>query len=267
MRPADQPASVAHVEAVRLGPQFGGGGARRPAGGRELAPGALRDGRGHRGPAPRRGEVQGALPHAHLGAPGRGCGRRGGDLLDERHHVGVVGVGLVELQHGELGAVAGRQALVAEDAAEFEDPGEAADHEPLQVQLGGDPQGRSRSPGSCGASRRAVRRPRPRWGAASASPPPTNPRRANSALMAATMALRISKAPPGRRRSPTGRRSAGGSGCRRRRCRATCRGRAGGPRPAGASPPPSPTARPAGSSSPSPVAPTQSPMDSAQKSS
>ena len=52
----------------------------------------------------------------------------------------VVGVGLVELEHGELGVVAGRQPLVAEHPGDLEDLLEAADHQPLEVQLGGDPQ-------------------------------------------------------------------------------------------------------------------------------
>ena len=64
----------------------------------------------------------------------------GHQLLEEHHGVGVVGVGLVELEHGELGIVAGRDALVAEDAADLEHLLEAADHQPLQVELGGDAQ-------------------------------------------------------------------------------------------------------------------------------
>ena len=64
----------------------------------------------------------------------------GDELLGERHHVAVVAVGLVELEHRELGVVPGRQALVAEHPADLEHPLEAADHEPLQVQLRRDAQ-------------------------------------------------------------------------------------------------------------------------------
>ena len=36
------------------------------------------------------------------------------DVLEDRHHVGVVGVGLVQLQHRELRVVTRRQPFVAE---------------------------------------------------------------------------------------------------------------------------------------------------------
>ena len=52
----------------------------------------------------------------------------------------VVGVRLVPLEHRELGVVLERDALVAEVLAELVDALEAADDQPLQVQLGGDPQ-------------------------------------------------------------------------------------------------------------------------------
>ena len=47
---------------------------------------------------------------------------------------------LVGLQQRELGVVAEVDALVAERAAELEDPLHAADAQPLEVQLGGDAQ-------------------------------------------------------------------------------------------------------------------------------
>ena len=67
---------------------------------------------------------------------------RGGrdQLLGESHHVGVVGERLVELEHRELGVVPRRQALVAEHAGDLEHPVEAADDQPLQVELGRDAQ-------------------------------------------------------------------------------------------------------------------------------
>ena len=52
----------------------------------------------------------------------------------------VVGVRLVGLQQRELGVVAEVHALVAERAAELEDPLDTADAQPLEVQLGRDAQ-------------------------------------------------------------------------------------------------------------------------------
>ena len=58
----------------------------------------------------------------------------------EVHHVVVVGVGHVELEHGELGVVLRRDAFVAEVAVDLVDAVHAADHQPLQVKLGRDAQ-------------------------------------------------------------------------------------------------------------------------------
>ena len=52
----------------------------------------------------------------------------------------VVAVGLVELEHRELGIVLGRDPLVAEVAVDLVDPLEAADDQPLQIQLRRDAQ-------------------------------------------------------------------------------------------------------------------------------
>ena len=52
----------------------------------------------------------------------------------------VIGVGLVELEHRELGIVVRGEALVAEVAIDLVDALEAAHHQPLQVQLRRDPQ-------------------------------------------------------------------------------------------------------------------------------
>ncbi len=52
----------------------------------------------------------------------------------------VVAVGLVGLEHRELGAVRGVRALVAEVAVDLEDLLEATDDAPLEEQLGCDPQ-------------------------------------------------------------------------------------------------------------------------------
>ena len=63
-------------------------------------------------------------------------GRRHDELLGAAHHVLAVGVGLVELEHRELGVVLVRDALVAEVLAELVDLLEPADDEPLEVELG-----------------------------------------------------------------------------------------------------------------------------------
>ena len=55
-------------------------------------------------------------------------------------HVEVVRVGLVPLEHRELGVVRGVDALVAEVLADLVDALQAADDQALEVELGGDPQ-------------------------------------------------------------------------------------------------------------------------------
>ena len=72
------------------------------------------------GPPPRRGEVELAAAVGELGRAVQLLGEVGGELLGERHHVRVVAVGLVELEHRELGVVAGRQPLVAEHPPDLE---------------------------------------------------------------------------------------------------------------------------------------------------
>src|SRR3954451_18851396 len=52
----------------------------------------------------------------------------------------VVGVRLVPLEHRELGLVLARKALVAEVLVDLVDALEAADYQPLQIQLVGDTQ-------------------------------------------------------------------------------------------------------------------------------
>ena len=89
---------------------------------------------------PRRGEVDGLPTDLD---DGRAEGVAGGlhdQRLGEVHHVGDVGVGLVGLHHRELGVVARREALVAEDPADLEHAVHAADDQPLEVQLEGDAQ-------------------------------------------------------------------------------------------------------------------------------
>ena len=70
----------------------------------------------------------------------RPVGRIHDQLLGQVHPVGEVAEGPVGLQRGELGAVAGVDAFVAEVAGDLEHPLEAADDQALEVQLGGDAQ-------------------------------------------------------------------------------------------------------------------------------
>ncbi len=62
------------------------------------------------------------------------------ELLDPLHRVPVVGVGLVPLEHRELGLVLVGDALVAKVLAELVDALEPADDEALEVELGRDAQ-------------------------------------------------------------------------------------------------------------------------------
>ena len=61
-------------------------------------------------------------------------------MLDALHRVAVVGVGLVPLEHRELGLVLVGDALVSEILADLVDPLEPPDDQPLQIELGGDSQ-------------------------------------------------------------------------------------------------------------------------------
>ena len=57
------------------------------------------------------------------------------ECLRQLHHVGVVGVGLVHLEHGELGIVGPIHSLVPEVVADLVHPLQPADQQPLEVQL------------------------------------------------------------------------------------------------------------------------------------
>jgi hypothetical protein len=80
-----------------------------------------------------------ALP-GELAAPVSALRQHPQQVLGDVHHRHLVHVGLVELEHGELGVVARGQALVAEIAVDLVDALEAADHQPLEVQLRRDAQ-------------------------------------------------------------------------------------------------------------------------------
>ena len=95
---------------------------------------------GEGGPPPGRGQVELPAAVGEPGRPGRHHRQLRHQLLGELHEVDVVGVGLVQLEHGELGVVAGGDALVAEHPSDLEHLLEAAHHQPLEVELGGDAQ-------------------------------------------------------------------------------------------------------------------------------
>ena len=104
-------------------------------------PGPLLDrvAQGH--PPPRRGEVDRLARRARsCVVPSTSVATVGDQRLELARRVLVVGVGLVPLEHRELGVVLVRDPLVAEVLAELVDLVDPADDEPLQVELGGDPQ-------------------------------------------------------------------------------------------------------------------------------
>ena len=61
-------------------------------------------------------------------------------FFGERHQIVIIRIGLIELQHGELGVVLGADAFVAEVAVDLVDAVEAADDQALEVQLRRDAQ-------------------------------------------------------------------------------------------------------------------------------
>ena len=82
----------------------------------------------------------------HCFAPGAleiavdGFDRVGDDRLGQVHHRAVIAEGLIRLEHRELGVVPRADPFVAIDAAQLVDPLHAADEQPLEMQLQGDPQ-------------------------------------------------------------------------------------------------------------------------------
>ena len=103
-------------------------------------PVSLQDRIPQRHPPPRRREVDRLAVALDLERPDRFAGHRRDQLLGHRRHVQVVAVGLVGLEHRELGVVLVGDALVAEVLAELVDLLETAHDQPLQIELGRDPQ-------------------------------------------------------------------------------------------------------------------------------
>ena len=90
---------------------------------------------GHRAPGEHLAEVDFLLVVDELSISAKRGQHVANQLLGQVHRVAVVGERLVELDGGELRAVAPRQPFVAEAAVDFVDPLEAANDQPLQVQL------------------------------------------------------------------------------------------------------------------------------------
>ena len=81
------------------------------------------------------------MPHPTEGLGGAGgFSRSDQNRLGEIHHRAVVAIGLVGLEHGELRVVPRADALVAVDPAKLKDPLHAANEQPLQMELQGDPE-------------------------------------------------------------------------------------------------------------------------------
>ena len=80
------------------------------------------------------------LPELDLVGADRFAGHRRQHLLGQRHQLTILAVGLVELEHRELGVVLRGDPLVAEVAVDLVDPLETADRQPLEIQLRRDAQ-------------------------------------------------------------------------------------------------------------------------------
>ena len=134
--------------------------------------------------------------------------------LDAVHRVAVVGVGLVPLEHRELGVVLERDAFVAEVLADLVDALEPADDQALEVQLGRDPQVERLVELVVVASRTAARTRRRTAAAGPGVSTSTNPSSSSARRTAVIIRARSTKsrACP---RSSAGRGSGGGSAARR----------------------------------------------------
>ena len=86
-------------------------------------------------PAPRRREIDLVLSVPHGRSAEYLAGERGEELLDERHHVGVIPVRRVAFEHREFGIVRPVHPLVAEILRELEHALHPADDEALEIEL------------------------------------------------------------------------------------------------------------------------------------
>ena len=122
------------------------------------------------------------------------------------------GVRPVELEHRELGVVLRRDPFVAEVAVDLVDPLEAADHQPLQVQLGRDAQVEVDVERVVVRHERAAPRAARRWAASSASRPRGSRGASRKRADAPRRSRRASRRPRATRGWRRGRGSAAGSG-------------------------------------------------------
>src|SRR5581483_3614291 len=107
---------------------------------RDVLPHGLAHELEHGDPAPGRLEVELAIPVREPQRAADGHGRLADEDLAELHHRDVVGVGLVDLEHRELGVVLAVDPLVSEVVADLVHALETADQQPLQIELERDPQ-------------------------------------------------------------------------------------------------------------------------------
>jgi hypothetical protein len=82
------------------------------------------------------GSVRLSMPWASAATAASAADQVLGDIAHARH----VAARLVELDDGELGVVLLVEPLVAEVAVDLVDPGHAAHQQPLEIELGRDPQ-------------------------------------------------------------------------------------------------------------------------------
>ena len=61
------------------------------------------------------------------------------ELFGHGHQVFIGGVALIEFEHGEFGVMLGGDPFVSKVPIDLEDPFEPSDHQPLQVELRGNP--------------------------------------------------------------------------------------------------------------------------------
>ena len=195
--------------------------------------GALEDRLAQGDPPPGRRQVDLGAVALDLRRPQDPLGDLGDQQLEVVGGLLVVGVGLVPLEHRELGVVLRRDALIAEVLAQLVDPVDAADDAALQVELGRDPQV------EVAVERVVVGGERPRQRAAVERLQHRRLDLDEAALVEpapdlGTVSARIpnSRASPGWR---SGRARAGGSGSRCPPARGTCLAAAAGSWPAAAS--------------------------------
>ncbi|MNQ50011.1 hypothetical protein D3C85_639370 [compost metagenome] len=105
----------------------------------------LEDGLDHGEALERLTEVDGQTLFALFGVTDLGVtqdvlGQGAQQLLGQVHQIDVIGIGHVELDHGELGVVTHRDPFVTEVAVDLVDALETTDHQTLQIELGGDTQ-------------------------------------------------------------------------------------------------------------------------------